>query len=334
MLASSGCYYGQLAVGQCRLLWQRQPIERLLADPSTPETLRGRLRLVEHVRDYGRQLGLDVGGQYTSYVPWPGDRVLTTLVATRPGEVDAAGFDFPVVGRLPYKGFFDREAADREAADLRGHGLDVCVSPVRAYSTLGWLADPLTEPMLRGGDPQLIETVLHELVHATAFVPDDASFNEGVANFFGREATARYLAQHGLAGDPRSPDELAALQRARTARRRAIARRMHALREDAAALYASASPGPARVAQRAQLTRDARRDLAAWAPPGADAERFASGIPLADACLALRGTYTDDAAQQRALLAALGDDLPAFVAQLVRAADSDAPRETFFAPLR
>ena len=95
-----------------------------------------------------------------------------------------------------------------------------------------------------------------------------------------------------------------------------------------------AASGKPRAAQRAQLTRDARRDLAAWAPPGADADRFASGIPLGDACLALRGTYTDDAAQHRALLAALGDDLPSFVTQLMRAADSDTPRETFFAPLR
>ena len=333
-LTTSGCYYTQLAAGQCRLLWQRQPIGHLIEDPETPETLRSQLLLVEQVREYGRTLGLDVGGQYTSYVAWPGDRVLTTLVATRPGEVDAAGFQFPIVGRLPYKGFFDRGAAEHEAKHLRDSGLDVCVSPVRAYSTLGWLPDPLTEPMLRGGSSQLIETVLHELVHATAFVSDDAGFNEGVASFIGREGAARYLAQHGIAGDPRSPQELAARHRASTARRRDLARRLHALREETAALYSSQPAGPERTARREQLNLDTRQDLAALAPPGIEPDRFAAGIPLGDACLALRGTYADDTEQHRALLAALDDDLQSFVAQLVLAAGEDEPRETFFAPLR
>lgn len=330
MSASSGCYYGQLALGQCQLMWHREPINSLLQNPATPAPLRARLALVEQVRSYGSELGLDVGRQYTSYVAWPGDRVLTTLVATRPGEVEAAAFDFPVVGRLPYKGFFDRSAAEHEAADLRARGLDVCVTPVRAYSTLGWFADPLTGPMLLGGDLQLIETVLHELVHATVYVPGDADFNEGVATFVGREAAAQFLAAHGLPGDSRSPAQLAAAQRARSDRRLALSERLQRLRADVAGLYAAGPASPQRARMRERLSAGAREDLAAFAPEGMDAEQFAGRIELGDACLALRGTYGDDLERHRELLAALGGNLNGFMARLARSANSATPRESFF----
>ena len=144
-------------------------------------------------------LGLEVDGQYTSYAAWPGDRVVTALVATRPGEVEPAGFWFPILGRLPYKGYFDPEKAGAEAARLRARGLDVCEVPVRAYSTLGWFDDPVTGPMLRSGDGRLVETILHELVHSTVYVRGHVDFDEGVASFIGEEASVRFYAQ---AGDP------------------------------------------------------------------------------------------------------------------------------------
>ena len=64
----------------------------------------------------------------------------------------------------------------------------MCLLPIPAYSTLGWLNDPVTAPMLREGRARLIEVVLHELVHATVYVPDEPDWNEGLATFFGQEA--------------------------------------------------------------------------------------------------------------------------------------------------
>ena len=72
-------------------------------------------------------------------------------------------------------------------------GFDVCETAVSAYSTLGWLADPVTSPMLDHGPARLVETILHELVHATAFLPDEADFNEGVALFIGQQAAIRFF---------------------------------------------------------------------------------------------------------------------------------------------
>lgn len=133
---SSGCYYSQLASGQLKLLWARQPINEVLEAPETPVETRSLLSLVEGVRIFAAELGLRIGDQYTSYVEWPNDRIVTTLVRTRPPSVDAIPYWFPVVGELPYKGYFDRAQAEAEAQRLREtDDFDVCVSGVTAYST-------------------------------------------------------------------------------------------------------------------------------------------------------------------------------------------------------
>jgi len=170
----------------------RRPIEAILADPDTRDELRHRLETVQQVRRYANTLGLEIDEQYTTYVDWPGDRVITTVIATRPGEVVPAGFWFPFLGRLPYKGFFDPSRAEAEAASLREEGLDVCVVAVPAYSTLGWLKDPVTAPMLLRGEGPAVETILHELVHATVYVKDHIDFDETAASFVGQEASVEF----------------------------------------------------------------------------------------------------------------------------------------------
>src|SRR5690606_35972540 len=82
----SGCYLAHLAEGQLRLLRAARPLEQALADPATPPAVREALAEVAPALDYARALGLDVGRQYRTYAEWPGDRVVTALVAARPGE--------------------------------------------------------------------------------------------------------------------------------------------------------------------------------------------------------------------------------------------------------
>ncbi len=247
-----------------------------------------------------------MGGQYTSYVAWPGDRVVTSVVATRAGELAPAGFWFPIVGRLPYKGFFDPARAEREAAALRAEGYDVCVSPVRAFSTLGWFADPLTAPLLALAPGRLVETLLHELVHASVFLPGDARLSEGFATFVGQEASVAFFARHEGAAS-------AARRLAEVRDQRAIAARLEALRDALAALYAE-SP-PARVSERrAALVARTRRELAALSLASADPEAVARNARTSDACLALAGTYAADLPRYDCALARQRGDLARFVA--------------------
>ncbi len=339
-LASSGCYYGHLARGQLALWWAREPVDRVIEATDTPESLRHRLELAQEVRRYAAELGLEVGGQYTSYVPWQGDRLVTNLVATRPGELTPAGFWFPIVGRLPYKGYFDRDAAEAEAERLREDGLDVCVSPVVAYSTLGWTDDPLTGPLVRRPrhDDELVETLIHELVHATVYWPEDADLSESVASFIGEEGAVRFYRDRG---DAESADRA----RARVDDDRRIAAEILGLRSRLESLYAEAgrsggdrASGDADEAVdahvrglRAALEDDARSRIAALDLRVRPAADIARGARLSDACLALRGTYAADAPAHAVLYDALGRDLHRLITRLRETNDADDPREAWFA---
>jgi predicted aminopeptidase len=321
-----GCYLAHLAEGQLRLLRAARPIDEVLADPATPPDVRGALAQVAPVLEYARSLGLDVGRQYRSYAAWPGDRVVTALVATRPGEVEAAGFWYPIVGEVPYKGFFDPARAEAEAARLRERGLDTCLVPVPAYSTLGWFADPVTTPLVRRGGGPLAETLLHELVHATVFVPDDGDWNEGVATFVGQEGSIRYFAA-------RDGDGAALAERQRIADERALARELRALRERVRVLYRE-PPSPARDAARAAASEETRAALAALPLATLDPAAVAAAARLGDACLALAATYEADLDEYARRLAEHGGDLAAFVAAVRAAAMDDDPRRALGLPPR
>lgn len=314
----AGCYYTHLASGQLRMLLARRDVGEVIADPETPENLRQHLELAQQVRTYATSIGLDVAGQYTSFVDWPGDRLITTLVATRPGEVDAEDFWFPLVGSVPYKGFFDEERARVEAEKLRSQGRDVCLHPIPAYSTLGWLDDPLTAPMLREGRGGLIETILHELVHATVYVRDEPEFNEGLATFIGQEAAIRFQ---------QDPGEREVEQR-RVQDDRAVARTLLAFRERVAELYRGSEAGPQRDAARAVLESQTRTELAALDLASFDGQRLAERVRLNDACQALIGTYHGDLARYGERLQELDGDLRAFLEGARQAAEEPDPRSS------
>lgn len=315
LLMGSGCYYTHLADGQLRLLRASEPVHEVLEDPATSPEVREGLELVQRAREFAAEIGLSVDGNYTSFTAWEGDRVITTVVASEPGEVEPAGFWFPLMGTLPYKGFFDPERAEAEAERQRERGRDVCVVPVRAYSTLGWFNDPVTGPMIALGEGRLAETILHELVHVTVYLPDHVDFDEGVASFIGEEASVRFFALEA--------DAKAEARRAQVERSRELDRLMLGLREDVAALYSAQPAGPERRAERARLEAATRGELVQAGLPE---------VALNDACLALAATYASDTPRYANALADLDGDLRAFVAKLRAVSDADDPREALLAP--
>jgi predicted aminopeptidase len=319
--STSGCYYAHVAIGQTRLLRARQPIESILADPATPPDIQQRLLLVQQARAFAAELGLDVADQYTSFVAWPGDRIVTTIVATRSGEITPAGFYFPLLGRLPYKGYFDREDAAREAAKLRSRGLDVCEFGVRAYSTLGWMNDPVTGPMVRREAGELLETILHELVHATVYIRDHAEFNESVARFIGEEASVVFYDRAGQTNRARQ-------RRLEIRDARRIDAEFIRFRDEVTELYEAREAGSERDRRRLELEERARDRILALPFETIDPSRLAGSLRMNDACVALTGTYSADLERYRELLARLGGDLAAFVKRLERAADAEDPLQT------
>jgi predicted aminopeptidase len=321
-LSQSACYYVHLAGGQWRMWSGRQPLEQALASPQVGDEEKELLALVPALRSYARELGLEADKQYRHYVAGPSDRVLTNVVATAAGQIEAHPFRFPVVGRLPYKGFFDPLLAEAEASRLRAEGFDVCVSAVPAYSTLGWLSDPVTTPMLQYGDGVFVEMALHEWVHATIFVRGNADFNEGIATFVGQEGAARFF-------DTREGAARGAVERARIEDERAISEALADARGRIEALYrAERVPGDraTRAALRAQIEAETRGRLGALELRTRDPERVAARARLGDACLALVATYDADLERYRVLLRRLGGDLARFVSAARHAAGALEPR--------
>lgn len=311
-----------MATGQLRLLHASTPIPRAMADPRTTDDERERLGLVLEARDYAQALGLRVGQQYTSYAPWPGDRLVTAVVAARPGTLEPVPFWFPVVGSVPYKSYFTIEAAEAEASRLRRQGLDVCLSAVPAYSTLGWLADPVSGPMLREPRTDLVATVIHEIVHSNLYVSGDADFNEALASFIGEEAALAFFGDRGEAH----------AARLRIDDERAIRAEISALRAGIDALYAGTPAGAERDARRAALDAAARARVAALPLATIDAGDVAARLRTNDACLALEGTYTRDLPRFAQALERRGGDLRALIADARAAATTSDPRSALLDP--
>ncbi len=304
-------------------MWSgRQPLDQALASPDVIETDKDLLTLVPALRVFALELGLEADKQYRHYVAGPADRVLTNVVATAPEAIEPHLFRFPLVGRFPYKGFFDPELAAQEAARLRDEGYDVCLSAVPAYSTLGWLSDPVTTPMLRYGDGVFAEMALHEWVHATVFVRGDADFNEGIATFIGQEGAERFF-------DVREGAARGALERARIDDERSISRVLAGARARIEALYgAERVPGDhaARAALRAQIAAETRGRLATLNLRTRNPAQVAARAQLGDACLALVATYEADLEGYKDVLQRFDGDLARFVTAARTAAAEPDPR--------
>lgn len=187
--ACSTVYLAQNAIGQMSLLNKREPIADILARPETSAETKHKLKLVEAARNFSvDQLGLKKTKNYTTFVQLEDDYVTTVVSAAPKDRLEHYQWWFPIVGSVPYKGFFKKERALNEARELETENLDVFVRGVSAYSTLGWFNDPVLSSMLRSNsDYELVELIIHELFHTTLFVPGGTEFNERLATFFARK---------------------------------------------------------------------------------------------------------------------------------------------------
>jgi predicted aminopeptidase len=171
---------------EAKILSRRRPIPDVIEDPATRASIRRKLQLVQQARTYAAShLDLAVGDSYTTYSWVDSDTLLMVLSAAHPDRFAAYTWWFPVVGRVPYKGFFDFDEAWEEAAALEARGFDTHVRPSGAFSTLGWFNDPLLNTVLRYSDVGIGNTVIHELLHNSIYLPGQAGFNESFANFVG-----------------------------------------------------------------------------------------------------------------------------------------------------
>ena len=192
--ACSPLYVLRAGYEEAKILSRRKPIERLVRDSTTPPATRGKLALVLDARAYAEEvLELEVGDSYTTFSRLDSDTLAMILSAAHPDRFEAYTWWFPIVGRVPYKGYFSEDKARRAEQALQERGFDTYLRPTSAFSTLGWFNDPLVSPLLRYDSVSLAGTVFHELFHNTLYLPGQAMFNESLAEFVGTRAAVEFF---------------------------------------------------------------------------------------------------------------------------------------------
>jgi predicted aminopeptidase len=190
-------YYAQSISGQLRLMSRRQQVATLLADPATDADLKQRLTIAQEIRDFASgALGLPDNDSYRGYVQLSHPFVIWSLFATPEFSLESRQWCFPIVGCVPYRGYFAKAAAQAFAQALRAEGADVFVGGVPAYSTLGWFDDPLLSSMLAHGEAATAAIIFHELAHQQVYVPGDTAFNEAFAVAVEKAGVRRWLKQY------------------------------------------------------------------------------------------------------------------------------------------
>lgn len=201
MFLLSGCYVTRLALHQNDLFNDRRPIASLIEDPLTPEKLRQRLIVARRILQFAAAQGLNTSDAYRYYVDTKEPVVSYIVQAAEADRLVAKTWWFPVVGRVPYLGFFNKSERDDEAVALAGQGLDVHKGAASAFSSLGWFEDPLFSSMLVRSEADLAHLLLHELTHRTYWSPGSAEFNENLAEYAGIELAKEYLRTYGSRED-------------------------------------------------------------------------------------------------------------------------------------
>ena len=261
---SSVSYYAQAVGGHLSLLADKRPVEDVIADPDIDAELAERLRLSQRILDFAHaEMALPDNGSYRHYVDLGRPFVTWNVVAAKTYSVEARRWCYPVAGCLGYRGYFDERDAERFAEKLRQEGWDVALGGALAYSTLGWMDDPLLSTMLEQPESRMVAVIVHELAHQRFYIKGRTCINESFASAVAAEGVRRWYAAKG---DPGAYDAYL--------RDRRLGRALHALllrpRGGLAALYGGTDDAAALAAGKRELFESLQREYRQFAAANDD----------------------------------------------------------------
>jgi len=205
VISPTGHYLLKAAKAEAGILARRRSITEMIADRSTPPAIAAKLRVVLAARAFAvDSVKLVARQSFTTYSHLDRDTLVLVLSGAYRDRLEPYTWWFPIVGRVPYKGFFDFALARESEQQLAAKGFDVYLRPSPAFSTLGWFNDPVLSTSLRADSIDIANTVIHELTHNTFYASGQAVFNESFANFVGARGSAWFFR---MRGDSASADE-------------------------------------------------------------------------------------------------------------------------------
>ena len=199
LLSSMGCgdvlYLSRLGWHQSYITFHSVPVEELLRDEEAGPLTKEKLRFVQEVKRYGeKHFGLRKTKSYSKFFEVKGP-ILHVITACEKDRLHPYSWDFPIVGKVTYKSFFTADEALKEKDLLDRKGYDTFLQQAAAYSTLGWLKDPVFSSVLEWNEGALANLFLHEMAHATVYFKDRTDFNEQLATFIGNQGTINFLTE-------------------------------------------------------------------------------------------------------------------------------------------
>ncbi|MEO7040464.1 MAG: aminopeptidase [Gemmatimonadaceae bacterium] len=207
-LVPTGRYLVRAGWAEAGILRRARPIDAIVKDPSTPAATRQKLALVLAARAFAADsVKLAAKESFTTYSHIDRDTLVVVLSAAYRDRLRYKTWWFPIVGSVPYKGYFDVSDAKHAAAQLSRDGFDAYLRPASAFSTLGYLNDPLLSTTLEEDSVSLVNTVIHELTHNTFYASGQAVFNESFANFVGAHGSEWFYVTHGDSASVRLAQE-------------------------------------------------------------------------------------------------------------------------------
>ena len=312
-------YYLQAVGGQWQILRRQQSIDALLAQHDLPAPLRAKLELVVRARRFAAtHLALPDHGSYRSYADVGRDYVVWNVFAAPELSLTPQPSCYPLLGCLDYRGFFSAARAHLHAATLQVRGYDTFVGGVAAYSTLGWLNDPLLNTVLRWDERRVVDTLFHELAHQQLYIAGDTTFNESFAMAVAQAGMALWLGE-----DPAAQQRYGVEQ----AREAAFIALLQDYRNRLAAAYAAPLPDARKRADKTRLYGELRARYAELKAGWGGASTYDAWMDtdLNNAKLASLATYHDDIAAFNGVLARCAHDFAHFYRVVERLGALAAP---------
>ena len=227
-------------------------------------------------------------------------------------------WSYPFMGKLPYRGYYERPDALAEANRLKKQGYDVIVRKVDAFSTLGMTRDPVYSFMVKYSPYELASTIIHEQTHATLWVKGQTDFNEELADFVGDTGALEWIAQAYGSQSPvcRSAQE-------EEADSEVFAAQIKALGKELTEVYDSTLSRSEKLARKAEIIGAFKKRLSDQAAtlfrsPG---YKKIGDLPINNAYISLYNLYTDDVPLLRSWYEKrCGSDLKAFMLSMEKLA--------------
>ena len=319
----TGRYLLRAAGEEALILARRQSIRFVIDDADTDASTRAKLQLVLAARAFAHDsVGLRTGSSFTMYSKLRRDTLVLVLSGAYRDRLERYTWWFPIVGRVPYKGYFDYDAARRARDQMSSEGFDTSLRPAAAFSTLGFFNDPILSTTLEGDSLELANTVVHELTHNTFYAPGQAVFNESFANFVGSRGAAWLFRSRGSLDAAEQTD-------ARWEDQKLLGSFWAALYHSIDSAF-KAHPGSdgaartARLAARDTLYRLARIDLVETLGPKLRTvgPRYLERVALDNAALLARRVYLTELQLFDAVYAREGGDLRRTVQKVIELAKS------------